>query len=485
MKFFSAGKVAPFFILFLTGLAFALRLPGLFANTFTTDEALFSSWGRLIGGGDPLLASQLVDKPPFLFYCQALFYAVLGSPAGWVARLPNVVASILLVPLVGRLSYQLYGDEMAAVGGVILVALSPFAIQFSASAFTDPLMVALGVASLVAMLARRPVPAGLLFGLALATKYQAAFFLPLSLLLGMRAAWRGGEWGRWLGAVGAIGLVVGLWQLARPGQSPLLVLQWAQYGGTRLIWSWELGPRLQGWATLLTYFTGSALLAIPLFLLPLHPRNDRLWLVWLVGYVGFHWLLAIPVWDRYLLPAVPILAIAAGRGLSLLGKGHLAYPVLLGLLLGLGRPALLAQNGAWPIGARPIADGGASEIASLLAEAPYGTVLYDHWYSWQWRYYFLHKGVYVSWFYDPAGLVNDLQLFYDSSQARYVVLPNSAESRPVTFALQQAGFSLNLVHRAAEMSLYRLSRNGTSTDLNKSARQLPTVWHKKVYLLKN
>lgn len=472
------SKRVSFFVLVLTGLAFALRLPGLFANTFTTDEALFSSWGRLIGGGDALLASQLVDKPPFLFYCQALFYALLGSPAGWVARLPNFVAFVLLVPLVGRLSYQLYGDEMAAVGGVILLALSPFAIQFSASAFTDPLMVALGVASLVAVFGRRPVSAGLLFGLALATKYQAAFFLPLSLLLGVRAAWRGGEWGRWLGAVGAIGLAVGLWQMARPGQSPLLVLQWAQYGGTRLIWSWELWPRLQGWATLSSYFTGSVLFAIPLFLLPLHPRNDRLWLVWLVGYGGLHWLLAIPIWDRYLLPAVPILAVAAGRGLSLLFKKRVTYVVLLGLLLGLGRPAMLAGNGAWPIGASPLADGGAAEIASLLAEAPYGTVLYDHWYSWQWRYYFLHRGVYVSWFYDPAGLVSDLQLFYDSAQARYVVLPNSAESRPVTFALQQAGFSLNLVHRATAMSLYRLSFTGQPTALNKSARQLPTVWHK-------
>ena len=84
----------------------------------------------------------------------------------------------------------------------------------------------------------------------------------------------------------------------------------------------------------------------------------------------------------------------------------------------------------------------------------------------------------MSWFYDPAGLVSDLQLFYDSAQARYVVLPNSAESRPVTFALQQAGFSLNLVHRATAMSLYRLSFTGQPTALNKSARQLPTVWHK-------
>lgn len=445
-------------LILLILLAFALRLPGLFANTFSADEALFGSWGRLIGGGDPLLAGQMVDKPPLLFYVQALFYALLGSPAGWVARVPNLLASIVLVPLTGRIIYQLYQDEMAVVAGVIFLALSPFAIQFSASAFTDPLMVTLAVASLAVMLSGRPVPAGLLFGLALATKYQAIFFLPLVIGFGCRAAWRPGEWGRWLVAMGMIGLLVGLWQWLRPGQNNLLALQWAQYGGTRLIWSWELWPRLQSWATLATYFSGWPLLTIVLLLLALHPRNDRLWLVWLVGYGSLHWLLAIPVWDRYLLPAVPIVAITAGRGLSLLSKNRATYLLLFGLLAGFGRPALLARNGEWPIGANPTADGGATEIATILADSPYGTVLYDHWYSWQWRYYFLHKGVYVSWFYAPAGLVTDLQTFYDDSRPPYLVLPNSPESRPVTYALQQAGFTLKLIHRSTGMSLYRLVR---------------------------
>ncbi|MCB0008936.1 MAG: hypothetical protein KDE04_20860, partial [Anaerolineales bacterium] len=64
-----------------------LRLPGIWANTFHADEALFATWARHIAvWKDPLLVSQLVDKPPLLFYLQALFYPLLATPAGWPAR---------------------------------------------------------------------------------------------------------------------------------------------------------------------------------------------------------------------------------------------------------------------------------------------------------------------------------------------------------------------------------------------------------------
>ena len=77
----------------------ALRLRGLFANTFHADEALFASWARLIAvWRDPLLLTQPVDKPPLLFYSQALFYPLFG-PVEWAARLPSLLASLLLIPV--------------------------------------------------------------------------------------------------------------------------------------------------------------------------------------------------------------------------------------------------------------------------------------------------------------------------------------------------------------------------------------------------
>ncbi|HID54780.1 MAG TPA: hypothetical protein EYP41_22425, partial [Anaerolineae bacterium] len=143
-------------------LAFFLRLRGLFANTFHADEALFASWARLIAvWRDPLLVTQPVDKPPLLFYLQALFYPLQG-PVEWAARLPDFIASLLLVPLtavfaryleresqVSQISQIFSGPLMAAA----FVAFSPLTIQFSATAFTDPLLTFWLTASLAALAA--------------------------------------------------------------------------------------------------------------------------------------------------------------------------------------------------------------------------------------------------------------------------------------------------------------------------------------------
>ncbi len=127
-------------LLLLTGLTAVLRAPGLFANRFQADEALFATWAREIAvWRDPLLAMQPVDKPPLLFYLQALFYPLFG-PVEFAARWPIWIASLLLVPLVGILAWKLYRQVETAVFAAALVALFPLAIQFSPTAFTDPLL---------------------------------------------------------------------------------------------------------------------------------------------------------------------------------------------------------------------------------------------------------------------------------------------------------------------------------------------------------
>ena len=85
----------------LAAIGFGVRLPGLFQNTLFADEALFATWARLIAAlWDPFLLQQPVDKPPLLFYLQSVPYSLMG-PVEWAARLPNLLASVLLVPLVG------------------------------------------------------------------------------------------------------------------------------------------------------------------------------------------------------------------------------------------------------------------------------------------------------------------------------------------------------------------------------------------------
>ncbi len=508
-------KTTKWWIVGVVGLAAVLRFHALFANHFHADEALFASWARLIAvWRDPLLQTQGIDKPPLLFYLQAMVYPLFG-PVEWVARLPNFVASLLLIPLTAVLAWRISGNRLAGITAALCLALTPLSIQFSATAYIDPLMTTLLVAACVGM-ARpsnktvssiRPLVAGLCFGLAITAKYQAWLFLPLLLALGWSSGWGRSEWKRWLVGFGTPLLILVGWTAARGTEFSLWSQQMSNFGGVRIAWSWELWPRLLAWAKL-WYLS----LGIPLFVvltifiiicvLPGRQRpgyeatpvetgngddNDRripslasfrmrrLLARWLqpralvlfsFTYIFVHWLLAVPVWDRYLLPLMPLVAVAVGCEIGRLSHSNRLFiggsgaiwqiAVLVGVLQ---LPvALAARQGVFPIGGQPTADQGAAEIGQYLADAPYGTVLYDHWYSWHWRYHFFDRGVYVSWFPHPQALIEDLQVFAtaENGAARYVVLPKSAVARPLIRAVGEAGFRLRPVYEAVAMTLYRV-----------------------------
>ena len=89
---------------------------------------------------------------------------------------------------------------------------------------------------------------------------------------------------------------------------------------------------------------------------------------------------------------------------------RLDIALLLAVLFLLLPNVWLARNGRLPIGARPFADSGASVVATAFANEPYGTVLYDHWYSWHWRYHLFDKKVHLNWFEDEEGLIEDFTL---------------------------------------------------------------------------
>jgi 4-amino-4-deoxy-L-arabinose transferase-like glycosyltransferase len=211
---------------------------------------------------------QPIDKPPLLFYLQALFYPLFG-PVEFAARWPGWIASLLLVPLIGILAWKLYRRAETAVLAAALVALFPLSIQFSATAFTDPLMTFLLITGLTAIATRKPLGAGILFGLALLTKYQAVLFLPLLLGLGWIMGWRLARWRRWL--VGLLPLIFALfaWEFARSGRFLLWQNQIGNFGGVRLSHSWVLWPRFWSWVDL--WETAVS----PPHLLPAHP-GDRL-----------------------------------------------------------------------------------------------------------------------------------------------------------------------------------------------------------------
>ncbi len=356
------------------GLAFALRVPLLSGPRFHPDEALFASFARAIAvWRDPLLAAAPVDKPPLLFYLQAICYPFLG-PREMAARLPNLFASLVTVALTYKVTARLSlspedasrcGGWRAGLLAALLTALSPLAVAFGATAFTDSLMVAWGMASLLAAASSRPGWTGFWLGLGLATKYQAAFFLPLAagvLWLQTRRGKSGRPATPWArlagGAAGPLGLVI-IWELARTGRLSLVGSQAASYGAARLLRLAEWWPRLIEWVGLARYVLPPPWLALLLALAVAWTLSRRLPLLllttaWLSGCFLIHWLMNIHPWDRYLLPTVPVVSLLAGQSADGIARRLLPavagglLPLVLGILL--LPAAVAAAGGALPIG---------------------------------------------------------------------------------------------------------------------------------------
>jgi 4-amino-4-deoxy-L-arabinose transferase-like glycosyltransferase len=447
-----AQKRLGWIVIFLTG--WWLRVPGLFANRFFADEALFATWARYIAvWREPLLQGLPVDKPPLLFYAQALFYPLFG-PVTWAARMPDLLASMVLIALTAVFVHRSYHHKETAVLAAILITLSPIAIQFSPTAFIDPLLTALLMGALAWR--GRPRLGGFLFGLALLAKYQALLFLPLLAAFAWLEGWHYREIKQWLAGFLPMAALFLLWDVGRTGTFSLFQQQVSNYGGIRLAWSWELWPRLVAWARLWWLAWGGWLLlplVAVLLLLPLWAKPAaRLAVVdWAIGgfvagYTAVHWLFAIPTWDRYLLPVFPLTAVLLARFITLATPKRFHHGLFIpkfGLVALLLLPgAWQARNGRLPIGGSPTADSGAQEIAQLLYDAPYGTVLYDHWYSWQWRYHLFDRRVYVSWLPHPAVLADELTAFGGDGSPRYVALPADKRARPFMTAVSQAGYQL-------------------------------------------
>ncbi|MDX1413410.1 MAG: glycosyltransferase family 39 protein [Candidatus Promineifilaceae bacterium] len=484
-------KRSQFTLIGLVWTAAIFRLPSLFKNHFHADEALFAYWARLIAvWRDPLLLAQAVDKPPLLFYLQAIFYPLMG-PQEWAARLPNYFMSLLLVPLVAVVGWHCYHQSSVSVLSALLMALAPLTIQFSSSAFTDPLLSGLIVFSVLFVLHRpSPILSGLFFGLAAATKYQAWLFLPLIMGVAWLKLWNWYKVRLWLAGAVPPFLALLLWTFMRSGNFSLWSRQVSNFGGLRMARSWELFGRLGKWVALWQFSFGFSFLPI-LWLSGMLvliwrgllrrdniARFDLLFILFSIAYLLAHWVLAVPVWDRYLLPIFPFLILifarlivvvyravqAAIRQIDLSFRVRKAVQVFLIMALLLFmmlqfQVATKARAGWWPIGGRSDADRGAWQIAKFLKDEPYGTVLYDHWYSWQWQYHLFDKGVYVSWFQSPQALVDDLIVFGSGDDKRYLVLPSSNESLPIMRAIATNGFELDQIMQTENepgMILYRI-----------------------------
>ncbi len=454
-------------------LAWGLRLPPSIINRFHADEALYGFWGLLIGRGyDPGLVGVPVYKPPLLSYLISAVHLLIGTPEGapaheFITRLPGLTFGLLMVPLTAALVRALYHDRRAALMAAVGVTLSPFAILFSATAFTDPPMVTLGLAAVTAAARGRPAWAGLWAGLACAAKQTGLAWLPLAALLystmgsSRLKGWR--AWGALFGGWAVVVALVFAWDGVRVawGGESFWRLGVTGYGGLRVIWPQELWPRLRGWLDLARYtFVSPLVNGLLLIGLPglaaygwrRWSEGDLLLLAFAWVYGALHWLLAFPVWDRYLLPLAPVLAVLLGRLLSRLLS--LVRPARFrrlasvgGCLLLMGAllpPALTAADSGYPVGGDHGAYDGIERVADFLRGLPEGSVIYHHWLGWHYAYYLFDASIYQAYWPTPDWLAQDVRVFGERDP-RYITFPSWETSDRVEHALTGVGYRLDPV----------------------------------------
>ena len=452
----------------LVMLAWGLRLSPTLRDRLHPDEALYGYWGLLIGRGqDPWLVAVPVYKPPLMPYLIAGAPALFGN-SELAVRLPGLAAGLLTIPLGAGLARNVYRDRWVALIAGVAVALSPFALLFSATAFTDPLMVTLGVAACAAAAGDRPVWAGILAGLSFAAKQPGLVWLPLAILI--QLATTRVPVSRVLRLVLPSLLVYGLvfaWDFTRVtlGGDSFWRTGISGYGGLRLIWPQEVWRRLRDWAAVGQFLFVSPVvnavlcLGVPLLTWRSIKRSpptresfaDVSLVCFLLVYCLFHWLGAFPVWDRYLLPLVPVVAVLLGRSLVSAteclssSRRHWLIPACSLLLIALLLvPAWSGARSGYPVGGDHGAYDGIDQVVAFLDGLPGGSVVYHHWLGWHYAYYLFDSYVYLAYWPTPAWLARDVLAFGDR-EARYVVFPSWESPARVEWALAGVGYRVEPV----------------------------------------
>jgi hypothetical protein len=492
-------------------LALALRLAPWGQNRFLEDEALYAAWGLQIAtGADPMLDLEPVDKPQLHLYALALSSwltspsAATGVGAGHetAARLPSLLASLASIVLVYAVGRQLPSpfsrkqgagrSEVAALLAALLLALSPFDILFASTAFTDPLLTTFVLGALLAAATDHLGAAGLLAGLAAATKQQGLLFLPLVVMTALLSprrlvpatpeksvdcegtarpairaiAWLKRVWDRrWVRfALGFLLVAAGVlwWDAARVQRPGFLQQSLISYGRLALAHPEDWVSRATEWLRwagsfwVSPWFNIFLLAAIALWfagrlarLWPGPSRIDLAFGAFVLAFLLLHWLLTFQVWDRYLLGLVPLVALLAARSLVAVGQSIRAAPwrrvyavgVAAFLAVSLAGPVVQAAHSELPLGGDHGAYDGIDQLAGYLrSQTPPGSVLYDHWLGYHYRFYLYGAALRIHWYPDLPDLAHDATVY--RREPRYIAFPSWRDSAPDEAALAEAGISL-------------------------------------------
>jgi 4-amino-4-deoxy-L-arabinose transferase-like glycosyltransferase len=471
------------------------------SNRFHGDEAIYSSWGLDIASGRDLLVSgSPVDKPPLFLYTQALSFVLFG-PTEVAARLPSLVASAASVVLTYALGQSLYGQGVGLLAAFLL-AVSPFAILFAPTAFTDPMMVTWVLAGCLAAVRGRWGWAGISLGLAAITKQQGVFFVPLAVGLAWVSNVKSHLTSPIVSFASAFLVVSGLaigWDVARARQPGFLAQSLVSYGGLSLAPAWE---KLLGFWDLLRYGTGSSVLngvllgGIPLLLVvdvyflkldhvhlelprrgpagksPPQAQADLVLLAFVALFLFVHSVAAFQVWDRYLLGLIPLLALLLARILALPwrlfsyggtgdwgleAQANLSSSLIpmilrflylisaLGMLSFTLSPIRDASASRFPIGGDHGAYQGVEQVVDYFQAIPADITLYHRWLGYHWRLYMWGSPYDFRAWTSPADLAT--QAATRPGARRYIVFPSWLSPTEARLALDDAGLSLREMHR--------------------------------------
>jgi 4-amino-4-deoxy-L-arabinose transferase-like glycosyltransferase len=290
-----------------------------------------------------------------VLYLLALAIKLFGA-SELALRVPGMIAGVLTVLATCGLGQRMAGRRTAAIAA-LLVALSPFAILFAPTAFTDGWLTLFLVLAAWAALAGRPGWAGVLLGLACASKQQGVMGAPLIAALvvagaleheGPKATEGAKAPASWRGEVRSVLAALGLamlgfavvfgavtyWDSLRWHNRPSY---WDQslrtYGGVVLAPLAQWPERAAEWAGQVGYWFGAWPITALLIAAGMagsrirrrtnEPMKDGAeapsplyrWLLqaYILAYLLVHLAFTFQPWDRYLLPILPLVCVLLGQ----------------------------------------------------------------------------------------------------------------------------------------------------------------------------
>jgi 4-amino-4-deoxy-L-arabinose transferase-like glycosyltransferase len=341
------------------------------------DESLYATWASAAHDSvNERFIALANGKLPLLPWLGGAVME-LGAEPLTAVRLVSLVCGLFTMAMAGLLGARL-GGRWAGVAAAGVYALLPFSLVHDVLGLMEPLVATTGIVALYLQVRLAVQPRldfalllGLVFGAGLLTKESGA--IPLVLLPASLLVFRWGETGWRRRLAGWFGCVVVSLGLAGVCYSVLTLSEfWDDYGSARAsLGTWRsLGTGLShplrwldhAWPgdsdLLVGFVTWPILLLAALGLglaLKARPRLALLYLLWALVPTATAVLFLEETFARYLLPAVPVIALFAGYGAQRLVQERRRLPAV------------------W----RPLAATGALVLVSLAALVFDGQILSD------------------------------------------------------------------------------------------------------------